>query len=58
MPILSTAIILIVIGVALYLVNKKVPMDENIKTILNWVVISAVIIWLVKGFGLLKYLNF
>ena len=38
----------------LWLVNTYVPMDGKIKTILNVVVVIAVILWLLQGFGLLS----
>lgn len=57
MPLLTIFIILIVVGVILYLVNKYVPMDGKIKTILNWAIVIIVIIWLVKASGLWNYLN-
>ncbi len=37
---------LIVVGVIMWLVNKYIPMDGAIKTILNVVVVVLVIIWL------------
>lgn len=48
---LSLVIFLIVIGVALYLVNKMIPMDGNIKTILNVVAVIAVLIYVANAFG-------
>ena len=51
---INTIITLIVVGVLLWLVNNKLPMDGTIKSILNIVVIVAVIIWLLRGFGLIN----
>ncbi len=45
---------LVVIGVLLYLLNTLVPMDQRIKTIINVIVILAVCLWLLEGFGLLS----
>jgi vacuolar-type H+-ATPase subunit I/STV1 len=45
-------ILLILIGVALWLINTYIPMDQKIKTILNVVVILIVVIWLLQLFGL------
>jgi hypothetical protein len=45
-PLISLVVILIVIGVLLWLVNSFIPMDPKIKSILNAVVIIAVVIWL------------
>ena len=52
MPLLTVIIVLIVAGVLLYLINRYIPMDGKIKTILNAVVVIAVIIWLLQVFGL------
>jgi hypothetical protein len=49
---LGVVIIIILIGVALYLVNAYVPMAAPIKTILNVVVIVALVLWLLNIFGL------
>lgn len=57
MSLLSIIIALVIAGIVLYLINKYVPMDPKIKTILNWVVIIILIIWLLKSFGLLAYLS-
>jgi hypothetical protein len=52
MPIITILLVLIVTGVILYLINRYIPMDSTIKSILNIVVIILVIIWLLKQFGL------
>jgi hypothetical protein len=56
MPLLQVLIILIVVGVLLWLVNRFIPMQATMKKILNAVVIIAVVIWLLKVFGLLDSL--
>jgi hypothetical protein len=48
--IVSIVIVLIVVGVALYLINKYIPMDQAIKTIINVVVIIVVLLWLLNYF--------
>lgn len=55
MSLMSVVLILIVVGVGLWLVNRYIPMDRKIKTILNIVVVIAVILWLLKGFGVLGH---
>ena len=50
---INVVISLIVVGVLLYLVNNYLPMDGNIKQILNVVVIIAVVLWLLRAFGVL-----
>ncbi|HJT43162.1 MAG TPA: Thivi_2564 family membrane protein [Rhizomicrobium sp.] len=57
MPLLTIVIVLIVVGVLLWLVNTYIPMDGKIKSILNAVVVIAVVIWLLQAFGVLGSLN-
>jgi len=52
MPILHVVLILIAIGVLLRLINHYVPMAQPIKTILNIVVVFAVVVWLLTIFHL------
>ncbi len=52
MPLLNIVIALIVVGVALWLVNNFIPMASSIKSILNIVVVVAVVVWLLKAFGM------
>ena len=57
MPLISLVVVLIVVGVLLWLVNTYIPMDGKIKSILNAVVVIAVVIWLLQAFGLLGSLE-
>jgi hypothetical protein len=57
MSLISLVVVLIVVGVLLWLVNTYIPMDGKIKSILNAVVVIAVVIWLLQVFGLLGSLN-
>ena len=52
-PLISVIIALVVVGVILYLINNYLPMDGKIKSILNIVVVIAVILWLLRSFGML-----
>jgi hypothetical protein len=52
-PLINLIITLIVVGVVLYLINNYLPMDGKIKSILNIVVVIAVILWLLRSFGML-----
>ena len=52
MPLITIILVLIAAGVLLWLINSYIPMDPKIKTILNWVIVIIVIIWLLKIFGL------
>jgi hypothetical protein len=44
--------VLIMAGVLLWLVNRFIPMQGTIKSILNGVVIVAVVLWLLNVFGI------
>lgn len=57
MPILNILIVLIIAGFLLWVVNTYIPMDKKIKSIFNLVVVIAVIIWLLKVFGLFDSLS-
>ena len=52
MPLLSVVIMLIIVGVGLYLINRYIPMASSIKTILNFVVVAVVCVWLLRLAGL------
>jgi predicted membrane protein len=52
MPLLNLVVVLIVVGVALYLINRYIPMASSIKTILNIVVVVAVCVWVLQSVGL------
>jgi hypothetical protein len=53
MPLVQVLLLLTIIGVVLWLINRYIPMASSIKSILNAVVIIAVIVWLLNVFGLL-----
>lgn len=55
MSLVSVVLTLIVVGVLLWLINTYLPMDGKIKSILNAVVVIAVVIWLLYGFGVLGH---
>lgn len=53
MSLISLIVVLVVVGVLLWLVNKYIPMEARIKQILNIVVLIVVILWLLSVFGIL-----
>ena len=57
MSLVTVVIVLIVVGVILYLINRYIPMDGKIKNILNIVVVICVILWLLRAFGVLGHMN-
>ena len=52
MPLLNIVVVLVVVGVILYLINRFIPMAGSIKTILNIVVVCAVCVWVLQAIGL------
>jgi hypothetical protein len=57
MPLINLVISLVVVGLLLWLVNNFIPMDSKIKSILNIVVVVAVVLWLLSAFGVLGPLS-
>jgi hypothetical protein len=45
-----------VIGILLWLINRFIPMQGTIKSILNAVVVICVVLWLLNVFGLFTWL--
>lgn len=54
---LSVIIVLVLVGVGLFLLEKYVPMDGAIKTIIRVVAILFVIVYVLRAFGLLSGLG-
>jgi hypothetical protein len=57
MPLVTVVIVLAVVGLLLWLVNRFIPMQGQIKAILNGVVVIAVVLWLLKIVGLFDNLS-
>jgi hypothetical protein len=57
MSLISLVLVLVVVGVVLWLINKFIPMQATIKKILNVVVIIVVILWLLSVFGIIGSLD-
>jgi hypothetical protein len=57
MPLIQVVITLIVVGVLLWLVNRFIPMQSSIKSILNGVVVICVVLWIVNLFGFFSSLS-
>jgi hypothetical protein len=51
-PIVEVVIVLIVVGVVLWLINTYIPMASAVKSLLNIVVVIALIVWLLQVFGI------
>lgn len=52
MPLINIVVTSILVGVALWLINRFIPMAGSIKTMLNVVVVVVVGIWLLRIAGL------
>lgn len=52
MPLTSLILYLIIIGVALWVVNTLIPMDQKIRSVINAIVILVVCLWLLEAVGL------
>jgi hypothetical protein len=57
MPLINVIVVLIVVGVLLWLINRFIPMAGSIKSILNAVVVIAVVLWLLNAFGILSSIS-
>lgn len=57
MPLINLVLTLIVVGVALWLINRFIPMASSIKTILNVVVVVFVGIWVLQAVGLWGHIS-
>jgi hypothetical protein len=57
MPLVQVVLTLVAVGVLLWLVNRFIPMQGSIKSILNGVEVIAVVVWLLNVFGLLHSLT-
>lgn len=49
---INLIIVLVIIGVCLWLVETKIPMDDTIKVVIRVVVVLGVVIWLLNAFGI------
>lgn len=57
MSIVGLILVLILVGALLYLINTVMPIDGNIKTIINVVVLIVVVLWVIQSLGLLGPLS-
>lgn len=54
MSIVGLIVVLAVVGFLLWLVNTYVPMDNKVKTIINVIILFALVLWLLQVFGVLS----
>jgi hypothetical protein len=57
MPLLQIVITLVAVGIVLWLVNRFIPMQSTIKSILNGVVVIAVVLWIANLYGIFNSLS-
>ncbi len=48
MDVVSLLIVLVILGVALYLIETYVPMSPPIKTVIRVVVVLIIVVWLLR----------
>ncbi len=53
MNLISLVLTLAIVGLILYLIETYIPMADPIKLIIRIVIVVAVILWLLNGFGVL-----
>lgn len=57
MSLLAVVITLVFIGLILWAVNKWIPLEPWIKKTINIVIAVAVVIWLLRVFGVWGYVD-
>jgi hypothetical protein len=53
MTLMNIAVVLVVVGVALWLIDTYIPMAGGMKSLLNLVAFVVVVVWLLQGFGVI-----
>ena len=53
MSLIELVIVLVVVGVILWAINNYIPMQANVKKILNVVVVVVVLLFVLNAFGII-----
>lgn len=53
MTLIQLVVVLVVVGVVMWLINTYIPMQRSIKSILNVVIVIAVVLYVLTAFGVL-----
>ena len=53
MSLITVIVVLVIVGLILYFINKHVPLAEPVKKALNVVVVLGLCLWLLNAFGLM-----
>jgi len=57
MPLTTVLITIVAAGVLLWLVNRFIPMQGQIKSILNGLVVVVLVLWIANLYGLFSHLS-
>jgi hypothetical protein len=57
MPLTNVILTLVAVGLLLWLVNRFIPMQGQIKSILNGVVVIVLVLWIGNLYGLFDHLR-
>lgn len=52
MDLISLIVVLVILGVALYLLETYVPMSPPIRTLLRVLVVLVIVVWLLQTLGI------
>ena len=52
MSLIGLILVLVLVGVALYLIETYIPMSPPIKTVIRVVIIIVLVLWLLQLFGI------
>ena len=57
MTLIQLVVFLLMTGIILWLVNNYIPVQGTMKRIVNGIVVVAVVLWLLKAYGLFSYFS-
>ena len=57
MPLTTVIITIVAVGIVLWLVNRFIPMQGQIKSILNGLVVIVLVLWIANLYGVLDHLR-
>ncbi len=57
MPLTTVIVAIVAVGLLLWLINRFIPMQGQIKSILNGVVVIVLVLWLANLYGLFDHLR-
>jgi hypothetical protein len=57
MPLTTVIVTIVAIGLLMWLVNRFIPMQGQIKSILNGLVVIVLVLWIANLYGLFSHLS-